>query len=222
MLCAAATLPAAEPLRVMPLGDSITQGARAALTYRRPLWHALEAAGHDVDFVGSVSRTYRPSGEASDFDADHEGHWGWRADQILRHIDDWAARARPHVVLLHIGTNDIGAGQDIDETVSEVRAIVARLRAHNPRVAVLVAAIIPLVGGAVTASVEAYNGRLRTLAGELDRPAARVVLVDHFSGFDPQMDSYDGVHPNASGAAKMAQRWLAALNALLAADAFRD
>ena len=126
------------PLRIMLLGDSITQGD--ASSYRRPLWIALGEAGMSVDFVGSMSRRYSGGNDANDYDADHEGHWGWRADQVLGRIDQWAAQAAPDIVLMHLGTNDIGGGQDIDETVDEIDQIIERLRAHNPRVHVLLAA----------------------------------------------------------------------------------
>ncbi len=42
---------AGDAVRIMPLGDSITQGIRQQNSYRRPLWHALRKAGLSVDFV---------------------------------------------------------------------------------------------------------------------------------------------------------------------------
>ena len=74
-------VPALEAaIRIMPLGDSITQGASSGVTdedfqvsYRLDLWDKLRNAGYDVDFVGSLN-----SGSSmEDFDADHEGHPGW-------------------------------------------------------------------------------------------------------------------------------------------------
>jgi acetyl esterase/lipase len=47
---------------------------------------------------------------------------------------------------------------------------------------------------------------------QLDRPDSRVVIVPQADGFDPVKDTVaDLVHPNAAGAAKMAERWFEAL-----------
>ena len=41
--------------------------------------------------------------------------------------------------------------------------------------------------------------------------------VDLWTGFDPQTDTYDGVHPNESGEKKMAAGWFEALKTILPA-----
>lgn len=201
------------PLRIMPLGDSITQGDRDS--YRRPLWLALKRAGIDADFVGSMRRGHGAESKARDFDDDHEGHWGWRADHVLAHVDTWAARAMPDIVLMHLGTNDVGAGHDINETVHEIARIIQRLRQQNPSVHILLAAIIPVDHERVTQRIKQFNKKLARLAATVDTPASRVVLVDQFTGFDAKQDTYDGTHPNDAGNTKIADNWFAALKALL-------
>jgi lysophospholipase L1-like esterase len=200
--------------RIMPLGDSITQGDRRHNSYRRELWRRLAAEGVAADFVGSSRRNRRGGPPDRDFDTDHEGHWGWRADEVLGRLDGWAAEAKPDVVLLHLGSNDLGQGQDAAETAGEIRDIVAVLRRHRPGVAVLVAKIIPASG--MEARVAAFNRELDALAG-LDEPAARVILVDQFSGFDAARMTYDGAHPNEEGERHLAGRWLEALRQVLPA-----
>ncbi len=201
------------PLRIMLLGDSITQGDTNS--YRRPLWIALGEAGMSVDFVGSMSREYSGGNDTNDYDADHEGHWGWRADQVLGRIDQWAAQASPDIVLMHLGTNDIGGGQDIDETIDEIDQIIKRMRAHNPRVHVLLAAIIPVAHYAATIRIERFNAGLAELAKAKDTSTSRVILVDHFTGFDALQDTYDGIHPNDGGNEKMANRWFIGIQSFL-------
>ena len=71
-------------VRVMPLGDSITEGTQVPGGYRIGLWQRLAAGGYRVDFVGSQS-----NGPASLGDHDHEGHPGWRIDQIDANIVGW-------------------------------------------------------------------------------------------------------------------------------------
>lgn len=202
-----------EPLRIMPLGDSITQGSRDS--YRRPLWFKLRQAGMNVDFVGSMSRGYGLSFKTQDFDGDHEGHWGWRADEVLNRVDEWITRSNPDIVLLHLGTNDIGIGQPIEETTSEIGWIVQRLRQYKPDIHILLAAIIPVANETVTNRITKFNHALAQLAETVDSLDSRVVLVDQFTGFDGRQDTYDGTHPNSRGNRKMADKWFAAIRSIL-------
>lgn len=200
-------------IRVMPLGNSITQGYSES--YRRPLWIALKQAGIDVDFVGTMNQGYSGQEKYDDYDRDHEGHWGWFSDEVLTRIADWAERSSPDVVLIHLGTNDIGTGQNIAQTVDEIKQIIGELRAQNPGVHVLLAAIIPVTHGLTTGRIGDFNEQLSVLARDLDAADSRVVLVDQFTGFDPFLDTYDGIHPNERGNQKMADNWFAGLNSLL-------
>lgn len=207
-----APAPPRPVLRVMPLGDSITQGSRHHESYRRDLWRRLATDGYAVDFVGSSRRNRGGWSRHDDFDQDHEGHWGWQVDELLEKLDAWIAAARPDIVLVHLGSNDALRGEEAAQTEAELRDLVARLRAANPSVSILLAELIP-ARGADTA-IRDLNTRIREL-GALDRPEARLLVVDHFTDFDPNRHTYDGVHPNGEGARLMADRWYATLRPLL-------
>src|SRR5215216_4783367 len=84
-------------VRVMPLGDSITEGTQVPGGYRIGLWQRMAAAGYQVDYVGSQF-----NGPTSLGDHDHEGHPGWRIDQIDANITGWLQTYTPHTVLLHL------------------------------------------------------------------------------------------------------------------------
>src|SRR4051812_26294377 len=64
-------------VRGVPLGDSITDGVPIPGAYRIGLWQRFVSGGYKVDFVGSLF-----NGPATLGDHDHEGHSGWRIDQI--------------------------------------------------------------------------------------------------------------------------------------------
>lgn len=205
-------LEAPVPVRIMPLGDSITQGSRRYDSYRRPLWLRLQEAGYTVDFVGSSPRNHGGSPPHDDFDRDHEGHWGWRVDQVLAELEPWTRSAQPDIVLVHLGSNDLFRPEEPAEVVRELRAVVDTLRRVRPDVVVLLAEIIPAAGG--EAAMRAYNEGVRALAAE-SFGEAQVRAVDLFSGFDPERHTYDGVHPNSVGEAWMAERWFEALRPFL-------
>src|SRR5687768_7813674 len=80
-------------VRVMPLGDSITEGTQVPGGYRIGLWQRMAAGGYTVDFVGSQF-----NGPSNLGDHDHQGHPGWRIDQIAANINGWLAATTPRTV----------------------------------------------------------------------------------------------------------------------------
>jgi lysophospholipase L1-like esterase len=222
-----------RPVRLLPLGDSITQGGQGFASYRYALWFLLRAAGFNVDFVGTRTTVFGGDGGSNPntaiypdyyatFDRDHEGRWGWRTDEILGVIDSVLAGAPADVVLLHLGSNDAGqqGAAGVSTATNNIPRIIARLRAAQSNVTVLLARIIPIGPGtsysANAAQVPVLNQRLARLAVLLDTPQSRVLLVDHFTGYNlGTMMQSDGLHPNALGEATMASNWFNALAPVL-------
>lgn len=199
----------------MPLGDSITQADSQHDSYRRPLWLELKSAGFNVDFVGSQRSHYRGPAPTKDFDMDHEGHWGWRADEVLDLIAEWVQDERPHVVLIHLGTNDMLESQTTASTLGELGQIIDRIRAANPDVHILLAQLIPVDGEAQNARIRSLNRQIPELASAKNTERSPVTVVDQFSGFDAHLDTYDGLHPNLAGEEKMARIWFSAITNIL-------
>jgi len=212
------------PFTLLALGDSITEGDQGQNTWRRPLWHMLTNAGYEVDFIGSK----QSAPAINDFDLDHEGHSGWRADEILNgrsnrpeegRLTEWLQTYTPDIVLLHIGTNDLNQGQDPQRQVNDVRNIINVLRQDNPNVTIFLAQIIPNGSRDFTdEAVRTFNAALPSLMLEMDTPESRVILVDQYTGFDLETDTYDLAHPNDTGALKMAMRWFEAIDAYFGND----
>ena len=196
--------------RIMPLGDSITQADADHDSYRRSLWKRLTASGARVDFVGSQRRHHRGEPPNTDFDMDHEGHWGWRVDEVLERIDGWTENAQPDVVLIHLGTNDLIQRQAVAGTLEELSALVDALRASHPKIRIVMAQIIPTTTASINKRIEALNARIPSLAA-----SKSIHLVDQFTDFDAFDLTYDGVHPNEFGEARMTERWLDSLLPLL-------
>jgi hypothetical protein len=199
--------------RIMPLGDSITEASAGRASYRYWLWHQLIGAGYDVDFVGSMTGVSGGQPQFPDFDQNHEGHSGWRADQIQANIINWAHAHQPEVVLLHIGTNDITTGQSNASTISEIGGTIDNLRSVRPGIVVLLAQIIPNTVN--NTAVQQLNTQIATLAGQKSTAQSPVVLVDQFTGFSTSQDMYDALHPDESGEQKIANKFYAALSGVL-------
>jgi hypothetical protein len=219
----AATERAEAQTLIMPLGDSITEAETGHASYRYWLWHTLVDAGYEVDFVGSMTGVRNGPPLYPDFDQDHEGHWGIRADQVQAEIQNWATAAQPEIVLLHIGHNDLWAGQGVADAIADIEGIIMNLRAVIPEVVVLLAQVIPSNDSRLD-EIPLLNAEIAILASALDTPESPVMAVDHWTGFDPVTDTYDGTHPNESGEQKMASRWAWAMGSYLELEStiFRD
>lgn len=115
----------------MPLGDSITYGATTFLGvypggYRGGLAQLLQADHVEFSYAGSSEANPPLGADPSDFR--HEGHPGYRIDQIAHDLSGpdgfpgadggyWmrgphGSTDQPQVVVLLIGTNDISQGYD--------------------------------------------------------------------------------------------------------------
>lgn len=202
-------------VKIMPLGDSITESFPGHATYRFYLYNQLAQAGYDVDFVGTMTGATGGAPLYSNFDQNHEGHSGWRTDQIRDNMISFANANKPDIVLLHTGSNDIEQGQSNSSTITEISATIDNLRSVVPNVKILLAQIIP--ENFNTVQYPALNSMIATLAGQKTTANSPVVLVDQYTGFNNGQDTYDGIHPDESGEKKMSAKWFAALQGVLPA-----
>jgi hypothetical protein len=215
-----------EPLRILLLGDSITQSDMYHLGYRYYLWTKLVDSGINFDFVGQMESHYGadpelPEYKGRQFDRDHEGHPGWESICFLNgapgkgndNLSVWLNQYTPDIVLLHVGTCDIIYGNSISSAIDNIEQIIEILRVKNPNVVILLAKLIPMMNREDRiAEINAEIERLAAREGSSDSP---IILVDHNTGFDPYNDLFDRVHPNIYGNMKMAAKWFDALKSVI-------
>ncbi len=196
-----------KPLRIMPLGDSITYGSSTAGGYRLPLYTALTAAGYNVDFVG----TRTDNGAAGLPDSNHQGLSGWLIQDInsglYENINDWLyAIDDPDVVLLHIGTNDSGAG-DFSNRVDRLDNLVTRIATNRPNANLIVTTLLKRSDTArYTAITNHFNPYVLGKVQSQQALGRKVHFLDMHAHLE-LADLYDGLHPSAGGYAKMAAAW---------------
>ncbi|MCA2211429.1 ricin-type beta-trefoil lectin domain protein [Jidongwangia harbinensis] len=195
-------------VRVMPLGDSITEGTQVPGGYRIGLWQRLSGAGYRVDLVGTQF-----NGPAALGDHDHQGHPGWRIDQVDAAVTGWLRTADPRTVLLHLGTNDILQNHQVPSAPSRLSALVDRITAAAPAADVFVATIIPLASAGQAAAARTFNAALPGIVQSKVNSGKRVHLVDMHAVLTTA-DLIDGVHPTAGGYDKMAAAWYTALRSV--------
>ncbi|MEV6637430.1 cellulose binding domain-containing protein [Actinoplanes sp. NPDC051470] len=200
-------------VRIMPLGDSITGSPGC---WRASLYNNLVAAGHEVDMVGTLPG----DGCGVAYDGDNEGHGGYLATNIAggSQLPPWLGATDPDIVIMHLGTNDVWSNRSPTEILAAFTTLLRQMRAQNPDVVLLVAQIIPMNPSncaACGARTVALNQAIPSWAAQNTTAASPVRVVDQWTGFTTSTDTYDGVHPNDSGNAKIAARWLAALETVL-------
>jgi lysophospholipase L1-like esterase len=191
--------------RVMPLGDSITEGTQVPGGYRIGLWQRMAAAGYRVDFTGSQF-----NGPAGLGDHDHQGHPGWRIDQIDANVTGWLRATTPRTVLLHIGTNDILQNYNVSGAPGRLSTLLDHIKAAAPTADVFVATLIPLANSGQQAAARTFNA---ALPGIVNGKGSRFHLVDMHAALTTA-DLIDGIHPTAGGYDKMAATWYAALRSV--------
>ncbi|WP_262380138.1 ricin-type beta-trefoil lectin domain protein [Nonomuraea sp. PA05] len=195
-------------VRVMPLGDSITEGTQVPGGYRIGLWQRLAGGRYTIDFVGSQF-----NGPGSLGDHDHEGHPGWRIDQIDASVTGWLRTHTPRTVLLHLGTNDILQNYNVAGAPQRLSTLIDHITAAVPDADVFVATIIPLSNAGQEAAARTFNAAVPGIVQSKASSGKHVHLVDMHSKLTTS-DLIDGVHPTAGGYDKMAAAWYAALQSV--------
>ncbi|MFE9903935.1 SGNH/GDSL hydrolase family protein [Streptomyces achromogenes] len=205
-----------RPVRIMPLGDSITVGLNSTgvAGYRDELLGHLHRLGHDACFVGPCVNAFQPQG-----DPDYAAVCGITIEALTPLLPQWVPAARPDWLLVHIGTNNM-YGPSHTAAPRLLRTFVDTLLRLAPSAGVLLASIIPSRLPEWQAHIDDYNRHVREIAEEPGR-RGRVFFVDMASALhaSPQGrdDLSDLVHPGDQGYAKMAAVWRDALHARLPA-----
>jgi len=195
--------------RILPLGDSITNGDPYA--YRYTLYNLLKEDGFNFYYVGT--RNTNPAGYPGTWDTRHEGHNGASSVGINSGLDSWLSVYTPDIALIHLGTNDVSYSismpNNFEMSMNSMESIIEKLRADNPVVRIFIAKIIPMNSGLdqeFHERVNRWNNWIQDLSNRKSTSISPIFVVDMNSNFGDS-DLNDEIHPNETGAQKMAQRW---------------
>ena len=172
------TARATQKVTVLFFGTSLTAG------------YGLDPA---IAFPNLVARKAAEAG--TPIVAVNAGLSGETSAGALRRID-WTLRKPVDIVVVETGGNDALRALDADSLKTNIRGIVARIKALQPRARILLAVMEapPNLGARYT---ESFRRAYREVAAE-ESLELMPFLLDKVAGFD-SLNQADGVHPNDKG-----------------------
>jgi len=202
---------------IMPMGDSITLGFPVNGGYRDPLCSLLTNRNDTFTFVGSQTG-YATTVLTDAGQAHHEGHSGYvitngtSRSGLDENLASWIGPGalNPDKILLMIGSNDINLSYDMPDAPARLSNLVDHIYGYLPTVKLYLASIIPMSGH--ESDVQTFNAAIPDIVTNNRALGRDVVYVPMHDALNIGTDLSDGLHPNASGYAKMAAAWDAALH----------
>ncbi|HVY41193.1 MAG TPA: SGNH/GDSL hydrolase family protein [Polyangia bacterium] len=225
-----APCPATGTCAIMPLGDSITEGYRSSKGggYRVELFHDALADKKSVTFVGSAPPNGPPTVDGVAFPPDNEGHGGYRISQISNLVVASMMTNKPNIVLLMIGTNDVGTSttpigtSGAQNIANQLGSLIDQITGQDPKVLVVVAQIVPHITDAVDANIQAYNALIPGVVKARADAGRHVLLVDMHAAFLARanwkttlLNQSDKQHPTDAGYVIMGDTWYPAIKPFL-------
>jgi len=228
--------PVAENRWAIPASDDGLPGAGPIRRYdwfrklwseRRAKWASeVERDQGAVVFLGdSITQGWGdvPGGEAfQGMKVVNRGISGDTTRGVLIRLDEDVLSVKPAAVVLLIGTNDLEEKAEPETIAGNLRLILARFKAHNPRMPVVLCDVFP--SSASKARPAEKIRKVNELYAGLVRGDAQVTRVETWTLFadsngDAKPEEFpDLLHPNKLGYAK----WAAAIRPILATLGFLE
>ncbi|KAI2620283.1 carbohydrate esterase family 3 protein [Hypomontagnella submonticulosa] len=190
------------PLRIMPLGASITYGYGSSDKngYRKILRDMLEQNGNKVNMVGD-----NPAGGMVDDDT--EGWKGYTVDQVHAKASKAVPVFKPNIILINAGTNDCIQSVDLARAGDRIEDLLQDLYKDSPRATVILSTLVVNADPETQKRVVDFNTQLKRVGSAFQMAAKRLVVVDMQSDVGPTAKDLikDGIHPNDAGYKKMAE-----------------
>lgn len=198
------------PVRIMPLGDSITWGQTAPVStpggYRLPLYQLLTADGFNVEMVGTVWA----NGALNLPQENHEGWQGYRIDQIASGFLTWVnAVPAPDVILLLIGTNDYGQNYETATATNRLDQLIELIATNLPNTKLVVSSVLQRTDSAtVNSEIQTdFNPYIPGIVAAHAALGQQVYFIDLNSVIAVSDLGTDGLHPNQTGYNIMGTNW---------------
>jgi lysophospholipase L1-like esterase len=210
-----------SPCKIMPFGDSITDGYGTAGAYRVELFRLAHQAGKNITFVGSQSNG--PSMvDGVPFPPQHEGHIGFTIyptpsrSGISPFVDSSIPQYTPHIITLMIGTNDAIDDYQMANAPTRLGMLIDSIFNKLPNVLLVVAQPIPSQDDALNGRLQTYGAAIPAIVKARADAGKHILVVDMYAPFAAVSDYKtsllkDTWHPNEAGDVILGQHWYSVL-----------
>ena len=213
---------AADSVKIMPIGDSITFGYGDDGGYRKFLDYELKQKSIDFDMVGPEgknSASFSNNGQNIQYDDNHAGYSGftikqqypipsWGENGLLEKLKSKNAvkQAQPDIVLLIIGTNDMTANRNLNDCETDLHTLIDYILGDMPEDGIIFMGSIPefTAYGGNSTRVGNYNKTVQKVA---ESYGDNVQFADIHSAVGVSDLQSDQLHPNRGGYEKMGKYW---------------
>jgi lysophospholipase L1-like esterase len=222
-----------SPCKILPLGDSITEGCCTAPEggYRIELFTKAVNSKQNITFVGGTLSIgdAKPNGPTTvagqTFPQGNEGNGGYTIASpsskggIAGAITDQSCSTyKPDIVLLMIGTNDILQNIDLGNAPTRLGSLMDEIMTDAPSALLVVSSIPPCCNDT---TVQAYNATIPDMVKTRAQAGKHVLFVDAHAAFVKDANytadyiSSDGLHPSANGYAVIGDLFYGAISPYL-------
>ena len=224
---------AADTIKIMPVGDSITFGLGDTGGYRKFLDYFLKEKGYTnfemVGPEGQNSASFNYNGKNVTYDDNHAGYSGFQIKQPASWGQDSSLynklkeknavkQAQPDIILLIIGTNDMTANRSMNDCANDLKDLVNYMLNDMPQGGKVFMGSIPefTAYGGTDGRVTRYNNTVKQVADEFQSSGKNVEFADVHGCLNGTADlGMDGLHPNGTGYEKMGKFWAETIDAYL-------
>ncbi len=226
---------AAEQIRIMPVGDSITNGDGETGGYRKYLDYALKQKNISFDMVGpkkDMNASFNYNGQNVQYDSDHAGYSGFQ----IKEVPGWGQaqntgslynelkngnkvkQYNPDIILLIIGTNDMTANRDLGACSDDLHALLDYMLENMNQNGMIFLASIPefTAYGGSPQRVGNYNSTVKKVAEDYEGSGKHVKFADIHGCLSTSDLSSDNLHPSGKGYEKMGKFWAETISDYLA------
>ncbi len=228
------TAEAKQPLKILTIGDSLTYGVDLELSgtshprvaYRQTLSRNLIHYFGKVAFVGNVDEytttvtdpyLYRHSGYSGYVieDVYHvENHPG-----VKPMVDDMMAKYQPDIVIMMLGTNDLGLSTMTSEIIPRWEDFVLQVESQLPEDGLLICSSLPPLETSTKEIV--FNEKIQARTRELANEGYKIGFADPYTPLSMDASfclNTDGVHFNSRGYNVIGEVFTEAITAAYTAD----
>lgn len=160
-----------DPIKIMAIGDSITNGFGQGGAYRKYFYRDMVSADYQIDMVGDgpgSGGVYTDPDTGIEFDSAHTGVSGYTIKQIHEWLVTYnsLANCEPEIVMLMIGTNDVNGYKFADDggagdIFTRLKNLVEYIHGQRPNARIFLATIPPLDASQKTAYEYLYQSYYR-------------------------------------------------------------